>query len=196
MPRTLTDAQRTAFREKICTHAEALFAEHGLEAVTMRQLAAQLGVSAMTPYTYFRDRDDLLAAVRTRVFERFAAAMEAAATSNRDASGAAYAAFAVEQPGAYRLMFDVDQSADRDYPELDAAIARARRTLQDQVAALTRKAAAAGDPDLVGHVLWAMLHGTVTLQLGGKLSPKMDPDRLRRAAMAVVTCGLPALAGF
>ena len=46
--------------------AERLFAEHGVEAVTMRQLAAALGVSPMTPYRYFKDKDAILAAVRAR----------------------------------------------------------------------------------------------------------------------------------
>jgi len=53
-----------------------LFAEHGPEAVTMRQLAAELGCSPMTPYRYFRDKDEILAAVRASAFDRFSDALE------------------------------------------------------------------------------------------------------------------------
>ena len=50
MPRILSDADVADFRARLCAAAEDQFAEHGIEAVTMRQLAAALGVSPMTPY--------------------------------------------------------------------------------------------------------------------------------------------------
>ena len=45
----------------------------------MRQLAAELGVSPMTPYRYFEDKDAILAAVRATAFNRLAEALEAPA---------------------------------------------------------------------------------------------------------------------
>ncbi|MDB5447081.1 MAG: transcriptional regulator, TetR family, partial [Phenylobacterium sp.] len=50
MPRILTDTDVADFRERLCAAAERLFAAKGLDGVTMRQLAAELGVSPMTPY--------------------------------------------------------------------------------------------------------------------------------------------------
>ena len=78
LPRVLTEEAVGEFRERLVDAAEHLFAEHGLEAVTMRQLAAELGVSPMTPYRYFEDKDAILAAVRARAFNRHAEALEAA----------------------------------------------------------------------------------------------------------------------
>ncbi|HEY3889596.1 MAG TPA: helix-turn-helix domain-containing protein, partial [Caulobacteraceae bacterium] len=66
MPKILTDNDLARFRDRLCDVAERLFAEHGAEAVTIRQMAAELGVSAMTPYRYFKDKDAILAAVRAR----------------------------------------------------------------------------------------------------------------------------------
>jgi len=40
-------------------HKHALFAEGGLEAVSMRALSTRLGISAMTPYYYFADKAEL-----------------------------------------------------------------------------------------------------------------------------------------
>jgi AcrR family transcriptional regulator len=44
MPRVLTETDVADFRERLCAAAERLFAEQGPDAVTMRQLAAELGV--------------------------------------------------------------------------------------------------------------------------------------------------------
>ena len=91
------------FRERLVDAAERLFAEHGLEAVTMRQLAAELGVSPMTPYRYFADKDAILAAVRARAFNRHAEALELAFEARAptpleraNAVGRAYVDFALE----------------------------------------------------------------------------------------------------
>ena len=70
MPRVLTETDVADFRERLCVAAERLFAEKGPDAVTMRQLASELGVSPMTPYRYFQDKDDILAAVRTNGFNQ------------------------------------------------------------------------------------------------------------------------------
>src|SRR5512136_1456942 len=112
MPRVLSETDVADFRERLCEAAERLFAEKGPEAVTMRQLAAELGVSPMTPYRYFQDKDDILAAVRAN---RFADALEGArakagtARAKGAAVGEAYLDFAFEHPHTYKLMFDLDQ---------------------------------------------------------------------------------------
>src|SRR5690349_24858102 len=115
MPRVLTDTDVADFRERLCAAAERLFAEKGPDAVTMRQLAAELGVSPMTPYRYFQDKEDILAAVRANAFNRFAEALEAARATPGDAGarsaavGEAYVTFALENPHSYKLMFDLNQ---------------------------------------------------------------------------------------
>src|SRR5436190_312577 len=52
------DAQR--MREELIAAALRLYAQGGLDAVSMRGVAAQVGVSAMAPYRYFQDKADLL----------------------------------------------------------------------------------------------------------------------------------------
>ena len=78
MPKTLSPADIETFRSRLCDIAEGLFAAHGPDGVTMRELAEAMGVSSMTAYRYFEDKDAILAAVRTRAFSRFAGAMEQA----------------------------------------------------------------------------------------------------------------------
>ena len=177
MPRVLSETDVADFRERLCEAAERLFADQGPEAVTMRQLAAELGVSPMTPYRYFQDKDDILAAVRANGFNRFADALEQARAkpatprAKGAAVGEAYLDFAFEHPQTYKLMFELDQPHEGDYPELVAAGRRARQTMtgyvDDQVEAGVMK----GDPETIGLMFWAATHGAVVLELAGKLPP-------------------------
>ena len=180
MPRVLTESDVADFRERLCEAASRLFAARGREAFTMRELAAELGVSAMTPYRYFRDKDEILAAVRARAFTRFAESLETAIKTQGDAQAKAaavyeaYVDFAFGEPQSYRLMFDLSQPHEDEYPELVEASKRARATMTDYVRALVNAGALEGDPDLMGYVFWSSLHGAVVLQLAGKLDPKYD----------------------
>jgi AcrR family transcriptional regulator len=162
----------------------------------MRQLAQALGVSPMTPYRYFADKDAILAAVRAAAFTRFAEALEAGLAAPGDPversrhAGEAYVAFALSQPQAYRLMFDLTQANEQAYPELTAAAARARGHMTDHVEAMIAAGEMSGDAELIGHMFWAILHGSLMLQLSGKLSPSIDPEALRAAAIAALSRGL------
>jgi len=197
LPRVLTDEAVGEFRERLIDAAERLFARQGLEAVTLRQLAAEVGVSPMTPYRYFADKDAILAAVRARAFNRHAAALEAAYDQAADdlaaasmAVGAAYVDFAFEHPEAYKLMFDITQPSEGDYPELIAAADRSRRTMTRHLEALAAAGKFDGDPLLVGHMFWAALHGPIMLSFSGSLSPGYDARRIIAALTATLARGL------
>jgi AcrR family transcriptional regulator len=174
-----------------------MFADHGLEAVTIRQLAAAVGVSPMTPYRYFKDKEAILAAVRARAFDRHAQALERAYAEGgpdplvrASAIGEAYIRFALDNPEAYRLMFDICQDDEADHPDLVRAGERSRRTmslhLEDEIAAGRLK----GDPDFIAHMYWAALHGALMLHLSRKLPPTLDVRTLIVALMATLDRGV------
>jgi AcrR family transcriptional regulator len=184
------------FRQRLIDAAERLFAAHGLEAVTMRQLAGELGVSPMTPYRYFADKDAILAAVRARAFNRHADALEAAHAAaatgleRSDAVGRAYVRFALEHPEAYKLMFDVEQPNAQTYPDLVAAGERSRATMTAHLRGLIDSSVLQGDPDLIGHMFWSALHGAIQLQLAHMLKPPYDAERLCAELMRALWAGL------
>jgi AcrR family transcriptional regulator len=184
MPRTLSAADLEAFRTRLCDVAEKLFAAHGPDAVTMREMADALGVSSMTPYRYFKDKDAILAAVRTRAFNQFAAAMEAARQTAKARSGSAYVEFALAHPAAYRLMFDVSQPTFADYPELVAAMGRARLTMGEGLRELAAAGRFKGDVELAAYVFWSTMHGAVMLELAGLLEgSKLDARKIAKPAI-------------
>ncbi|HEV3424089.1 MAG TPA: TetR/AcrR family transcriptional regulator [Paraburkholderia sp.] len=174
MPKTLSDEDIRQFRENMRRVAENAFATRGAQGVTMRELARDLGCSAMTPYRYFRDKDEILAMVRAAAFNRFAQRLEAVVQAADPASKGmalsdAYVSFALEEPHAYRLMFDVAQPDSAAYPELTAASQRAWRMLGAHFEPLVAAGRLEGDPQLIGYAYWASLHGFAMLALANQL---------------------------
>jgi len=196
MPRNLSASEVGAFRARLCAVAQRRFAQHGVDGVSMRGLADELGCSPMTPYRYFRDKDEILAAVRAAAFDRFADALETAARESGDdlraagqATGLAYIRFALGDPEAYRLMFDLSQPHPERYPELVRASDRARRMMSAALEALVKAGIFAGDPQLLGCVFWATMHGLVVLRLAGKLPEQPDFETIQREAMRLLVIG-------
>lgn len=176
MPRAaLTPDAIRDFRERLCAAATRRFAERGFEGVTLRALAGELGVSPMTPYRYFRDKEEIFAAVRAAAFERFAERQDAAASARGPlarlrALGRAYVAFAEAEPHAYRIMFEMALELGRDHPELRAAQERAWLPLRRATERAVRAGKLRGPAEARARLLWAGLHGVVSLHLLGALA--------------------------
>ena len=58
-------------RERIVDAALRVMDDEGLDALTMRRVARELGVEAMSLYNHVRDKDDLLDGVRERILAGF-----------------------------------------------------------------------------------------------------------------------------
>lgn len=186
MTRPLTHEDLAAFQTRLCDVAEALFARHGAENVSMRQIATALGVSPMTSYRYFAGREDILDAVRIRGFARFAALLEAAyaetpgdATAKAGAAGRAYVDFALTNANTYRLMFDHHSEGDTGDTPLGRAVARARATLSVYGDGLIAAGMPEAEARAIEGLIWSTLHGAVTLELAGTTPAGSARETLR-----------------
>lgn len=171
----LTETAISDFRRRLCDVAERLFVERGVEGVTMRHIAERLECSAMTPYRYFQNKDEIFAAVRAAALDRFSERLEAARRTfgsparRGRAVGDAYLQFAIEEPDAYRLIFDLSQPEESNYPDLAAANARSRKTMTDYMDDLVAAGVMEGDPRTLGLIYWAGTHGLVNLFMARKI---------------------------
>ncbi len=190
MPKVLTSEDIAVFRDRLCDVAEEKFAAHGADGVTLRELADALGVSPMTPYRYFKDKDAILAAVRARAFNRFSEAMEQSEarrlSKGAPFTGTIYADWALKNPAAYRLMFDTQQPTAMNYPELVAAMTRAKGTMTASWSHLKQAGRFKGDIELAGYMMWSAQHGAVMLQLSGLLLPPQDARKLARHSIEAI----------
>ena len=200
MPKALSPTEVLEFRARLLAAAESLFAREGAAAVSMRRIADVLGCSAATPYRYFADKDEILASVRAAAFDRFAEALETAfaakgsAMERSAAVGRAYWDFAMREPDAYRLMFDLQQPGERDYPDLKRARDRAERTMSAHVQTMIDDGWIEGDARQLGRVIWSGVHGIVVLKLAGRFSEAEAIDLFRsmtRLLFQGARAGLP-----
>ena len=176
MPRYLTEQDIADFRAELCKVATERFARFGYEGVTMRQLAEALGCSPKTPYRYFKDKADILATVRGQAFAKFADALEeAVASAPPDPAsrarrvGEAYFRFAMKNPHAYRIMFDIDVPIDARPPDLGPQAVRAATYITGTAESLVAAGVIDVDPVMFGYTMWAATHGLVMLQQAGML---------------------------
>jgi len=182
-----TGAQAAA-RDMICGAALKLFADGGFNAVSMRTIAHELGVSAMMPYSYFASKDHLLLELRTRAFQRLADRLRLARLDGENALEAfdavcrAYLGFAEDEPGSYRLMFDfwaLESGAVGDAELREATLRQSGALAEIQVAIAAIGAEC--DPEVEAPLVWAALHGFASLILirhirGGRLIEQLaDP---------------------
>jgi len=186
MPRAaLSDNQVERFRDALCEVATRRFAEHGYDGVTMRALATDLGCSPMTPYRYFKNKAEIFAAVRGAAFARFADAQEAAAASSDDdrerlrALCRAYVRFALDEPAAYRIMFELEQSSAP--PQVGDEALRGWKVMLGVVDQAVKVGVLHGDAEVTAHLLWSGVHGLVALHLAGMLVLGRDLEALTDA---------------
>ena len=145
--------------------ARDLVNENGLMAVSLREAARRVGVSATATYRHFVDKDHLLAAVAAEGYQEFADLLRTAGSGPEGfpAMGLAYIEFALKNPGLFRLMFGPLRREKERYPELDAAAEAAFAVLMDGA-----KQAVGGrseDVESVAYAAWSFSHGLARLVL-------------------------------
>src|SRR5208282_4708473 len=178
-------------RPALIATAMALVEESGVGAVSLRETARRIGVSAPATYRHFADKESLLAAVAAEGFRDLGAKLAAAANSGRDplsAMGMAYVRFALSRRGVFRLMFGPELAKRANYPELKSAADQAFQWLKGGV---QDRWHAAQDSDLAAIAAWALVHGLAQLFLDGVL-PEIQAEAITEA---ITTARRPIVSG-
>lgn len=170
-------------RERLIEGGIRLLERDGLQSLSVRSLAAEVGTSTMAVYTHFGGMTGVIDAVASEVFSRFTSALtEAEQTDDPVADffvmGAAYRAFALANPQRYQLIFGAASPASvagfrTDVTSTGSATDRTEWAASfDALRNVVRRMIAAGRirDDGVSNVagrLWSLSHGAVMLELAG-----------------------------
>jgi AcrR family transcriptional regulator len=176
--------QGEQLRAEVLAAVNRLLDEWGSdEKLTIRAVAKEVGVAPPSIYLHFTDKTDLVWAALSDKYEQLAESMRAAGEaagpgdprSRLLAQVDAYCRFALDNPGHYRLMYEVRQPSV-DPARLGLHPARlVARMFRDAV----NRCLAAGyplslPPLQTAHTLWAGLHGIVSLQHSLSLASARD----------------------
>lgn len=154
-------------REAVLREGFRLLETSEADALSLREIARNVGVSATALYRHFPDKASLLAALALEGFEQLAkeqiAAGKAGGRKGFAGSGQAYVRFALANPALFRLMF-AHTAADA-HPDWDSPEGTAAHLLRRGVAAML-PADASRDMQFAGMLrAWALVHGLAMLIL-------------------------------
>lgn len=187
-PRAASPAKKRAYHHGDL--ARALLAatleiieKRGAEALTLREVAAAVGVTHGAAYRHFADKEALLAAVAEDGYralaQKLVGARNAAAASEARqrirALAAAYVEFAMARPAQYRVMWGPRVNEDGRFPSLETAISAAFSLVIADFERGQAEGAFRGEParDLA-IAFWVAAHGYVELVLRRRLKVKSE----------------------
>jgi AcrR family transcriptional regulator len=172
------ERHRASLRREILDAASRLFVEEGYQRLTMRRLAERIEYSPTTIYLYFRDKNELLAAVCEETFAQLAAKLERLKNSAPTPLALlreglrTYVEFGLAHPNQYIVTF-ISPNPGQIRPEFEtSAGGRAFDTLRQSVGAC----AETGDihtasVEATAQALWAAVHGITSLFITEKGFP-------------------------
>ncbi|GAA5039943.1 TetR/AcrR family transcriptional regulator [Thermocatellispora tengchongensis] len=166
-------------RAALLDAAERGLREHGSDQLSLRELAREVGVSHAAPRRHFPDRQALLDALAEAGFVRLDAALRAALAgaeenfwSRMRATMTAYTRFATENAALLELMYSSKHRPGATHI-VQAAEAPFRLMADLMRQGQERGALQEGDPERVGMVLFATMHGIATIINGNIVKPEL-----------------------
>ena len=186
-------------RETLLDAALRLLEERGPGAVRVRDVAAAADQSTMGVYTHFGSKQGLLEQLYLHGFARLEHRLDDVPSGGRRrqelvAFALAYRAFAVDNEALYGLMFE---RATPDFVPSDASRLAGLKTFEMLAARIADWRPDSTDPATVAHLVWAAMHGLVSIELmhrrwGGPLVAhlKGDPELNFERAIGSLLDGL------
>lgn len=147
-------------RDEVVDTAERVLEADGLDAVTMRRLADELGMQAPSLYKHISGKAEIEAALQERALTQQARTLVAAGDGLAELA-AAFRSWALAHPGLYAVSAQRPLHRDRLGPGVEAA------------AAAPLLKAVRGDVDKA-RALWGLAHGLVSLELADRFPDDAD----------------------
>jgi AcrR family transcriptional regulator len=165
-------------RAALLAEAERTLREQGIDALSLRDLARQAGVSHAAPRRHFADRQALLDALAevgfVRLGDEVCTAIDQAGEDYQAglrAVATAYVRFAIQDAALLQLMF-TGKNDDKEHGTLPEASTRLFAAASDLIGRGQRASVLPpGDPDRLLLLLIATLQGIASLVSSGRVEP-------------------------
>lgn len=194
--RTVTEPRRKYhhgdLRQALLGSALTLLEEDGPSALTLREIARRVGVSAPAAYHYYPSLDAIAVGLAEQGFRDLLQVLHEASTDHSNRlmpAGEAYVAFARRNPGLYRLMFGEGLLTSSN---ASGQINGMRRSVYEFVAENLKKRLPESQVAVATLFLWSLIHGLTLLLIDGQLSGAVDPGSVIRDVLRLAGTGIPA----
>lgn len=172
--------ERAARRRLITATARKLAEQEGWDAVTTRRLSTEIEYSQPVLYKHFSGMEDITASVAIEGFGELADALRTARGGATDGRAVlarvahAFIAFARDNPALFDAMFTRATTLPFAAPDTPAELTEAFAELRAAVDLV----AGPRDADTLTEVVWAALHGLVSLDRSARLRPDHHAARV------------------
>ena len=182
----------TTTRETLLETALRLLEERGPGALRVRDLAEAVGKSTMGVYTHFGSKQGLLEELYLHGFSRLEDRLKSVASAGNGTQellqfALAYREFALDNEALYGLMFE---RGTPDFIPSDDSRMAGLKTFEMLAERIADWQPDLADPAPTAHLVWAAMHGLVSIELthrrwGGPLVAHLQGDAKRNYARAI-----------
>ncbi len=168
-----------------------LLIEQGTTRLSIRMIAREVGCSVGTIYVYFENKDVLIHALIEEGFDKLVEMQEQTEKAVSDplqrlsALCRNYIRFAMQNPEYYEIMFMLKPERMARYPA--EKYRKARHSLEIIAAALEqcgrRGLMSVAEPYLEAHLIWAFMHGVISLIGVKRIDRRFEQDEITEAAI-------------
>jgi AcrR family transcriptional regulator len=177
-------------RDKILAAARKAFDRKGLEGLSLREVAAKVGITPMAIYRHFASKEALIDALVLDALDEWSARVQAlpavAGLAKIEQMGEAFLDFALREPRRFEAAFLLPSRKARRYPDDFAAGRSPAGNIQLSVLeeGIRQGAVAAAPPVEIVLINSALSQGLVTLYRAGRIAGGEEEFRaLYRRAM-------------
>lgn len=175
-------------REALIEEGIRIINESGEDALSLRKVASACNVSHAAPYAHFKDKDELIEAIKESVTEQLMAEMEDAvkAAANSETAivgmGKRYVSFFRGKPDYFKFLFGrqnitahlrIDEKGDDDYPPFVLLKETYLKYLKENGIKKSRKKK---EVELLK--IWASAHGLAAIACMSGVIPSFDWDEM------------------
>lgn len=191
--RAARSAMEAETRDALLAAAALVLSEEGPSALTLRRVADTVNTSTKTIYTHFGGKDGLLEALYLHSFAGLADAFHAQSGERDPALRLdklikAYRLFALREPALYNVMFGDLGRAWEPPLESRRKAWTTFETMRDAVR-LTLEPLRQKEAGTIAYLLWATMHGAVSLEMRKLIGDQEDGASLYDSAVSAVRRG-------
>jgi AcrR family transcriptional regulator len=192
-------------RDELIRTGKAMLEEMSLADLSLRGIAAAVGVSQVAPKHHFGNKEGLLAAIAASGFRdlteyRFSRLRPSMNAEQRLRTLlTAYVQFAKEKPALFHLMFAPEFKTPQLHAELNEAASHSFHIVARAAAEFLTETGQGGglSAEEAARIAWMSMHGVATLLIEHRINPlgalKVTREQLVNQMLDVVFAGLRAL---